>query len=260
MSEYKSIIVNNVNRVATITLNEPDTVNAISQQMRHDLLDAITKADQDDDVRIVVINAEGRGFSAGTNLAEGLAGFETIEDQIREEYKPFLMAIDKSDKLFISSIHGVAAGIGAAFAMTCDLTVMAEGAFIYLPFAGLSLVPDGGASFHAVKAMGYKRAMQWYAESGRMQAEDCLKYGLTNKVVAADKLKEETQAWAEQLAQGAPLAQKFGKQCLKAAHNQSLEEVLDMEAHLQVTCTTSKDYLAAVNAFFNKEKAEFKGE
>jgi 2-(1,2-epoxy-1,2-dihydrophenyl)acetyl-CoA isomerase len=259
MSDFETINYEVTNRVATITLNLPGTMNAISQKMRHELLAAVQQVETDEGVRIAVIAAEGRGFSSGTDLSEGLAGFETIEDQIQEEYKPILMGIDQSSKLFISSVHGACAGIGSALAMGCDLTVMSEDAFIYLPFAGISLVPDGGASFHVVKAMGYKRALQLFVEAGRLKANDCLEYGLANKVVPSDQLREVTQQWAEVLAEGAPLAHRWGKKCLKASQQRAMEEVLDMEARHQVECSTSADSLNAVAAFFKKEKPVFTG-
>lgn len=260
MSDFETIIYSVVNRVATITMNRPKAMNAMSQQLRKDMIVAVQNAEQDDEVRIVVIAAAGKGFCSGTDLTEGLAGFATIEDQIQEEYKPILDAIANSSRLYISAVNGACAGIGTSLAITCDFTVMADNAFFFLPFAGIGLIPDGGASFHFVKAMGYKRALQLVVEAGRLSAEESLHYGLANKVVPLNELTDSVQAWAEKLAQGSPLSQKLSKECMRKGVEASLDEVIDLEARHQVTCSTSQDSLNAIGAFFKKEKPVFKGQ
>lgn len=259
MTDFETMTYAVENRVATIALNRPKAMNAISQKMREELKHAIDTAEANDDVRIVVLRAEGRGFSSGTDLSEGLAGYQDINEQIQVEYKPVLLAIANSNKPYIASIQGACAGIGGALALSCDMAIMAEGAFIYVAFAGLSLVPDGGISHHLVNAMGYRKAYQAFVETARIPAEDCLQYGMANKVVPDDELLNATQAWAESLAEGAPLAQKYGKQIMRNVHTSSLEETLDLESRLQVNCSTSQDSAAAIGAFFEKKKPVFSG-
>lgn len=259
MSTFNSITVYSNEHVATITLNRPEAMNAISQLMRKELLNAINTLENDKDIRIVIINSEGRGFSSGTDLSEGLAGYPDIGQQIKEEYKPVLLGIANSNKVYISATHGVCAGIGSALALSCDLAIMADDSCFYLAFAGLSLVPDGGLSQQLVQTMGYKRAFQAFVETSRIDASLCLQYGLVNKLAPADQLHEHAQAWAEQLAQGAPLAQSFGKQAFRKATDLSLEESIDMEADLQVECSNSEDAMTAIGAFFEKKKPTFAG-
>lgn len=259
MSDYQTITYSVNQGVATITLNRPKAMNAISQQMRHELKRATDAAESDNNVRVVVLRAEGRGFSSGTDLSEGLAGFDTIDEQIQQEYKPVIMAIANASKPYIASVHGACAGIGAALALSCDLAIMSDDAFIYLAFAGLSLVPDGGIAHHLVRNMGYRKAYQAFIEAARIPADECLQYGLTNKVVSSEKLAEETQNWAERLAEGAPLAQKYGKQIMRSVHTASFEETLDMESTLQNHCSSSQDSATAIGAFFEKKKPVFIG-
>lgn len=259
MSEFETITYAVENRVATITLNRPKAMNAFSQKMRQEMKQVIDASETNDDVRVVVLRAEGKGFTSGTDLSEGLAGFETIEEQIIEEYKPVIMGIAESSKPYIASIHGACAGVGAGIALSCDLAIMAEGSFLYVPFAGLSLVPDGGMSHYLVEAMGYKRAYQAFLEAGRIQADECLQYGIVNKVTEADQLIEATKAWAETLSEGAPLAQKYGKQIMRQVHTSSFEETLAREANLQNNCSSSQDSQGAIMAFFEKKKPIFVG-
>jgi 2-(1,2-epoxy-1,2-dihydrophenyl)acetyl-CoA isomerase len=258
MTDFETINYTVTNRVATIKLNRPKAMNAFNEKLRMDLTAAIEKA-EDDDVCVVILTGEGRGFSAGADLMDGLGGHDDVESQILEEYKPFLTAIDQSPKLYISAVNGACAGIGIALAMTCDFTVMADDAYLYLAFAAIGLIPDGGTSYHLVNAMGYKKAMQLFVETGRLQPQECLEYGLANKVVPASELLSETQAWAEKLALGSPLAQKFGKQVMRSASTSSLTDVIDQEAKIQVITTTSEDHSNAAMAFFKKEKPVFNG-
>ncbi|MFC1797472.1 enoyl-CoA hydratase/isomerase family protein [Pseudomonadota bacterium] len=257
--EFKAVSYSTSNRVATILLNRPEAMNAFETQLRLDLMAAITQAGGDDDVRVIVISGAGRGFSSGADLQHGIKPYDTFEAQMLAEYKPFLMAIHNSPKLFISAINGPCAGIATALAMACDLTVMAEDAYLYQAFAAIGLVPDGGACWHLVRAIGYKRALQAFVECEKITARDCLQLGLANHVVAADELMPFAQSWAEKLAAGSPLAQRYTKELLKQAMSLDLPEVIDQEAKTQITTSTSQDALNAVEAFFKKEKPRFQG-
>lgn len=259
MHTFDTIKFTTHNRVATITLDQVDTLNAVSQQMRKDLIKAIRLSEDDDNIRIVVVCAEGRGFSSGANLEEGLAGYDTFEEQCAKEYMPILLGIAESTKTYIASIHGACAGIGASIAMSCDLGLMSEDAYLYIPFANIALVPDGGMSHFLFHAMGYKRAYQTFLEGGRIQADLALSYGLVNKVVPTEKLQEITQAWAETLSEGAPLAQKYGKQIFRQIPNSSFKETVEREAKIQTRCLASLDCQNAIRAFFNKTTIKFIG-
>ncbi len=259
MSQFETINYSIENRVANIRLNRPDARNAFSTQLRVDLAAAIRQAEADDDVRVVVIGAEGRGFSAGADLAGGMPAQDQVSDHIEEEYKPFLMMIHNSPKLYISSIQGAAAGGGSALAMACDFSIMADNGYIYMAFATLGLVPDCGASWHMVRQLGYKRALQMIVEAEKVPAQTCLELGLVNKVVPADELVAQTQAWAEKLALGAPLAQRYAKEILHSAMNMGLPEVIDLEGQRQNITLTSKDAIEGGMAFFEKRQPQFCG-
>jgi 2-(1,2-epoxy-1,2-dihydrophenyl)acetyl-CoA isomerase len=260
MSPFETVKYTIHNQVATIRLNRPKAMNAFNVQLRKELLAAIERANADDGVRVVVLAGEGRGFSAGADLSEDYKPFhDKVEDQIKLEYKPFLMAIHSSPKIFMSSIRGPAAGIGSALAMVCDLTIMAEDAYIFQAFAAIALVPDGGVSWHLLHQLGYKRAFEMIVEAEKMSARTCLQLGLANRVVATEDLPAATQAWAEQLARGAPLAQRYIKQILKQVPSQTLSETIDMEAQLQTVVITSNDAAEGVTAFFEKRTPVFTG-
>lgn len=244
--------------VAAITLNRPEKFNSFNARMRADLSDAIKRAEDDDNVRIVIIKGSGRGFCAGADLGEGVEG-DSVGHQLENEYKPFLMAIHQGKKIYIAQVHRTAAGIGGALAMTCDFCVIEETANFYLAFAAIGLIPDGGKTWHLLHGMGYSRALQAIIEGRKIPAEECLALGLVNKVVPADRLDEITRDWAHELSKGAPLAQQAAKRLLKKVGSVSYGEAISIEAKEQSVLSDSEDCSNAIEAFLNKQKPVFEG-
>ena len=263
MSDYKFINYSVSNRVATISLNTPKSLNAFHTKMRLELIDVVNVAEADDDVRIIIITGEGKGFCAGADLTEGLpkgsGAHATFVEQCEAEYTPWLMAIHNSSKLYIAAVNGVAAGIGGALAMNCDLMIMAKSAYLYQAFSAIGLMPDGGASLLLLERLGYQRAIEMAVDAGRLTADECLELGLANKVVADDDIMQQAQSWAEKLALGAPLSQKSVKSLMRRASKMTYLEVVEEEARLQSKLIESEDSANAVNAFFAKQQPVFNG-
>jgi 2-(1,2-epoxy-1,2-dihydrophenyl)acetyl-CoA isomerase len=137
--------------------------------------------------------------------------------------------------------------------------MMAEDAYLLSPFAAIGIIPDGGATWLLVRQLGYHRAYQLCVESERLPAQRCLELGLANRLVAAEQLDDESLAWAQQLAERAPLALARTKMAMRAAMNISLSEAIAYEAQLQNACIESEDAKEGVAAFLAKRKPEFKG-
>jgi len=256
MSE-QTVLLTTANAVATITLNRPKQANAFNAAMRAELLDAVTKANADSSVRVVVIKAAGSVFCAGADLAE--PPVVPISKQIKGEYKPILSAIADSEKLYIAQVRGSAAGIGAALAMTCDFATMGASANIYMAFAAIALVPDGGASWLLEQALGPRRALEMIVEAQRLKADECLANGLANKVFADDDLDKETLAWAHSLSQRAPLAMAQAKALVRNANQMTRDAAISAEAAAQDKLTISNDFRRGVQAFMAREKPVFEG-
>ena len=261
MSNYETVLVERHDSVAVVSLNRPDKLNSFDSGLRRELLLAVREVNEDDSVRVVILTGAGRAFSAGADLAdmpEDKSNFR-VEDQLNGEYKPALMEIHEAPKPWISAINGACAGIGSAFGMVCDLTVMADDAYIYQAFAAISLVPDGGATWHLVRTLGRKRAYEVIVTGEKIRADKCLQWGLCNRVVPADNLLEETLAWAEEIASKAPLSLRYAKQALNAAVENSVGDTISAEAKLQHTCITSEDAKEGVVAFMQKRAPVWKG-
>ncbi len=256
---YEAITLSVEGHVATILLNRPSTLNAFTVSMRQELLEAFSRVDADDTVRVVVFGSTGKAFSSGADLTEGLGIQDNVEDQIMLEYAPILEKMAALHKPIIAAVPGVMAGIGAAFAMNSDLVVMADTGSMLMAFTNIALVPDGGASWMLLRHLGYQRAFQLIVEGGRMSAHDCLEAGIANKLVPAGQLMDEVQKWAQELAQRAPVALRETKQLLRNAAVMSYAETVALEAKTQNVCMGTQDAAEAVQAFLEKRPATFKG-
>ncbi len=259
MSEYACINYAVSNGVATIALNAPESLNAFNQQMRKELMQVVDDAERDDTVRVVILTGEGRAFSSGADLSEGMPGFDSFVGQCEAEYKPWLMGIHDSSKVYIAAINGVCAGVASAAALNCDLIVMAEDAYIYQAFSAIGLMPDGGATLLLLERLGYQKAFEMAIDAGKLTAQQCLALNIANKVVKPEALLEEATSWAQRLAEGAPLSQKATKQLMRRASRMSYSEVVDEEARLQSDLIKSEDATNAGIAFLKKQKPVFHG-
>lgn len=251
------LIYQAANAVCTITLNRPESLNSFSKELRIDLHKALQQAEADQNIRVIVLKGAGKGFCAGADLSEGLE--DSVERQLNEEYKPCLTAIQESSKPIIAQVHGAAAGIGAGFALACDIVMMSEDAFMYLAFAAIGLVPDGGLNWHLYNRLGPRKAFEIIVEGKRITSQECLDYGLCNQVLPADELDESVAKRARKLAAGSPLAQAAVKTLLRQVGQLNLGDAIELEAKLQQPLSESEDCRNAVAAFFRKEKPVFNG-
>ncbi len=244
--------------VAVITLNRPDSMNAFTTELSLQLQLALERVADDDSIRAVVLTGEGRCFSAGADLKAGFEGRQVF-GKLQYEYRPVLVAIATMNKPVIAAVPGSAAGIGMSTALHCDLLIMADDAFLLSPFTTISLVPDGGLNWLLVRQLGYRRAFQLSVESERIPAERCVELGLANMAVPAGELQEAAFAWAESLAERAPLSLAATKKTMRHAVDNDWASTYDMESDWQQALAGSEDNLEGVQAFFDKRAPEFKG-
>ena len=258
----KAVIYEEKGRVALISLNRPEALNASSYRLRADLMDAIKCAEENEQVRIVVLTGEGRGFSAGADLTEGFSDHhDNVTYHILKDHKPIIDSIRHSEKTYIAALNGAVAGIGVGYALVCDLVTMGQSAYIYSPFAAISLVPDGGVTWYLTKFLGRARAYEMIITNGRMTSEECFQAGIANKIFDDEKLRDGTLNWADELAgQVAPLAMRYAKKSVWAATEQGLFDTIKTEATFQRTCIESEDFMEGVSAFAQKRKPTFKGQ
>lgn len=214
MSELETVKIIIDGPIALVSMNRPDRLNAINGALRADLLAAVNAINVNTEIRVAILTGEGRAFCVGADLSESWSSGSTVAIRLIAEYKPILMAIADSPKPWIAAVNGAAAGIGSAFAMNCDLTVMAEDAYLYQAFTAIGLIPDGGATWHLARSIGRKRAYELIVSGEKLSADKCLALGLCNRVVAPDALRDETLSWANELAEKAPLSLRYAKNAL----------------------------------------------
>ncbi len=259
MSSEQNVTIERKGPTAIVSFNRPESLNAIEAGIRAEILAAANEVNADDSIRVVILTGAGRAFCAGADLTEKQAPDFSVEDMLNREYKPALMAITNAPKPWLSAVNGAAAGVGSAFAMNCDLTVMAEDAYFYQAFAAISLIPDGGSTWHLARTLGKKKAYELIALGEKLKANKCLQLGLCNRVVPADKLMDEALALATELAGKAPLSLRYAKQTVNAAMTESVDQTISNEARYQALCIKSADAVEGATAFIEKRTPNFQG-
>ena len=253
----QTIEITKKDKVAVIKLNRPELLNAVNEQLVWDFQKATEDAKKDDSVRVVIITGSGRGFSAGADLSEKKASWKGSKDALLRGYKPFFENIINMPKPVIASISGPAAGIGAAIAMSCDLRVMSDDSYILSVFSNIALVPDGGLSWYLPKFMGFAKAYEYAIEAKKISAEECLKYGIANKVVAKDELENIPLEWATKLSKRSSQSLNHTKRLMRESLHIGYWDTFHNEAEIQNELTVSPQNREAVKAFLEKREPNF---
>ncbi|MEM7705321.1 MAG: enoyl-CoA hydratase/isomerase family protein [Pseudomonadota bacterium] len=244
--------------VALLSIDRPAKHNAFLVETLFELTDAIDRAAADDDVNVLVLQGGGgRVFSAGIDLASGLfEDADKLTAVMQESVLPLLESIERNEKPLIASVRGFAVGFAASIVLACDLVVMAEDAELQLVFSKLGIVPDGGACWQLVNRLGYSRALDLALGGQTLDAQDCLRLGIANRVVPSDELDDATMNWARSLAQGSSISHMLTKSLMRdASRGASYTEVADREAQAQAKCAASEYCVRSYSSFLDKRRA-----
>jgi len=248
-------------RVATITLDRPDALNALTVPLKHELLAAFAAVATDAAVRAVVLTGAGRAFCAGQDLRERLEpDAAPLEVEIRERYNPIIIAMRRLEKPIVGAINGIAAGAGASLAFACDIRIASDGASFLLAFGRVGLIPDSGATWLLPRLVGSAKAAELALAGEPLSAADAERLGLVARVVPADTLVDAAQELAARLAAMAPRAIALTKRALDASWTATMEEQLELEATLQGIAGATADHAEGIAAFLEKRSPRFTGE
>jgi len=246
--------------VATITLDRPAALNALTIAAKLELRAAFEAVAGDPAVRAVVLTGEGRAFCSGQDLKERLEpDAAPLDVELRERYNPIIRAMRELDRPIVGAINGIAAGAGASLALACDVRVASEDASFLLAFGGVGLIPDSGATWLLPRLVGPSKAAEMALLGERLSASDAERLGLVLRVVPADELDAEAHAVAVRLAGLAPRAVALTKRALEAAWDLSLAAALELEAQFQGEAGSTADHAEGIAAFVEKRRPRFRG-
>lgn len=244
--------------VAVITLNRPEVMNALSSQMRAELLEAVLQAGQE--ARVLVLTGAGRAFCSGQDLQDaGDLDQLDLEAVLNAEYVPLLMAISDCPVPVIAAVNGVAAGAGANLALAADVVIAADSASFIQAFTRIGLVPDAGGSYWLPRQIGMARAMGAMLFADKISARQAADWGMIYEAVPELEFSAHWRARAAALAAGPALAYRGVKAALRASWRNDLPQQLALEAQLQGQCGASADFREGVAAFLEKRPARFSG-
>ena len=245
--------------IATITLNRPAAFNSINLPIAQKLEQLGHEVEGNDDIRVLVIEGEGRAFSAGGDLQTigAAAANDTVAPVVGEllkHYHAFIETLRRMPKIVLSSVHGSAAGAGMGLAFVTDLCIAADDARFTPAYAKIGVSPDGGSTVGMVGTVGTRRALQIFLAEDSFTAQQAYQWGLVARVVAATELKAETRKFAERLAQNPPAAVAGTKSLVYQAAVTPIRQQLDAEEANIIDAMLTEDFRAAVKKFTSKGK------
>jgi len=262
--------------ILTVTLNRPESKNAIDTVTQRLMLEAFYDASRNPAVHVVIFRGAGQAFSSGGDVRA--LGAPDPDDAIAQKWssdpvwndlesrgdrlRQFMEAshlLHRMGKPTIAMVRGPAVGMGLSLALACDFRVASDTAFFMTGFARIGMCGDFGGSYFMTKLIGPSKTMELFMTNERVSAEEAARLGLVNRLVPDAELETRTLDFARQLARGPAVAQRYIKANVHTALDQTLEQYLDVEARNNVRCRLTQDCKEAVSAFAEKREPHFVG-
>jgi 2-(1,2-epoxy-1,2-dihydrophenyl)acetyl-CoA isomerase len=261
---YQCLLYDVQERVATLTLNRPERLNALGDSLRDDLHDALNEAVRDPEVRVLVITGAGKGFCSGGDVKSMSERAESSSSpSATERYAPIrdriILAMRDCPKPIIAAVNGAAAGAGMNLALACDLRIAASTAKFTQAFVKRGLTPDWGGSYFLPRVVGIAKASELLFTGDVIDAAKALELGIVNAVVAPEALMAETRALARRIAAGPPVAIALTKRAIHHNQDVDLRAALEFESFIQSVARDTEDYREGVKAFIEKRSPTFRG-
>ena len=256
-----SILTEEKNNVLVVILNRPEKLNCFNREMALQLITVLDKAENNNNIRAIIITGMGKAFCAGQDLSEAIdPNGPGIKKIVGEHYNPIIIKIRSIEKPIIGVINGVAAGAGANIALACDIIYASKSASFIQAFSKIGLIPDSGGTYTLPRLVGFNLASALMISGDKLSADDAKNFGIVYKVFDEENLMELSIASAIKIAAMPTKAIGLTKRLLNKTYSNSLEQQLLLEKNLQIEAANTSDYKEGVNAFLEKRSPYFKGE
>ena len=265
-SSTDELLVEQHDRIAVITLNRPERLNAISREMLGELSAKMVEANKDPDTRCIVLTGAGRGFCSGLDLINTSDNMDERQGKGQNRPRQLFDLRDAPinvmwsiDTPIICAINGAAAGYGMDMTLLCDMRIASENAKMAAVTAKRNVVPESGGTWLLPRLIGWAKTAELYYRARTLNAQEALEMGLVNTVVPADELMDTAMQWAQEVADNAPMAVQTTKRMMRMGLEESYDTAVD---HLMVHLAgmfQSEDFEEGVRAFMEKRKPDFTG-
>lgn len=262
---FQKVTYDVADNVATITLNDPSSLNALDSTMKGELLQALSHAEYDDTAKVIVLTGAGKGFSSGGDIREMLGSTETRQAVLKMAHGlttgvgEISRKLRKISKPIIARINGAAAGAGMNIALACDFRVASDNAKFLQAFVNIGLVPDAGGIYQLTQLIGAAKTTELVMLGEQFDAKKAQDLGLVNAIVPADELDAAVKKLTERLTSLPALTLAAMKQTINQVAYSGLDTAIDAEVMYQMQMATTEDFKEGVSAFMQKRPAQFKG-
>ena len=261
---YECLLYEVKDGIATLTLNRPERLNALGGTLRDDLLDAVTRASVDPEVRVMVVTGAGKGFCSGGDVKamnEANEGQRTrpLMDKVAPSRDRTLLAMRDAPQPMIAAVNGAAAGAGMNLALACDIRIASTAAKFSQAFVRRGLHPDWGGTYFLPRAVGMAKACELIFTGEVIDAPEALRLGLVSRLVAPEELMPTAYELARKIAAGPPIAVRLAKRAIHRNAESDLRSALEFETFAQNVCSETEDAREGIRAFVEKRPPVFRG-
>jgi 2-(1,2-epoxy-1,2-dihydrophenyl)acetyl-CoA isomerase len=263
MMQWEHVLLDKKDKIAWITLNRPEKMNAFGGRMRQEIAEVIADVCADPEVRVIVITGAGKAFCVGGDVTEFVSGETKALTETSPSERPamakIVLALNQVEKPVIAAVNGVAAGGGVNLALACDIRIASEKARFGQVFTRRGVHPDWGGIYFLPRLVGYAKACELIFSGDVIDAQEAYKLGMVNTLVPHEKLMEATSEMARRIADNAPIPISFAKRGLQNFYKWDLAQALDYESYVLSVTMKSEDLKEGFTAFLEKREPVFKG-